>query len=348
MKFFKKLFIFFNILTVLATAVVYLTSYVHPGNLWIFSTAGLLYPMLFFINCFFILYWLFQDVKWMTLSALVVLVGWNYTTGFIGINNDKNDIDKEDLSVVSYNTHFFAGASGTNDDYKIAEVIEFFDRFDDLDVICFQEFNVVFKEDFLRRFKGYRYISMNGKRTAIFSKYPVVNSGEVDFGTRTNSCVWADIEINEDTVRVYSIHLKSNNITRETDNVLENIDIQEKSTWKGARNIIAKYRKTAISRAEQAALVRKNIENCPYPVILAGDFNEPPSSYTYHLLSEEMKDSFRERGGGIGSTYAGRIPFLRIDYILVDKTIDVIGYQVYDISYSDHFPIHSTMRIPEK
>ena len=72
--------------------------------------------------------------------------------------------------------------------------------------------------------------------------------------------------------------------------------------------------------------------------------NEPPSSYTYNVLCKDMQDSFREKATGIKSTYGGRIPFLRIDYILADTRYEVIDYKTYDVEYSDHFPITSILR----
>jgi endonuclease/exonuclease/phosphatase family metal-dependent hydrolase len=77
----------------------------------------------------------------------------------------------------------------------------------------------------------------------------------------------------------------------------------------------------------------------PYPVIAAGDFNDTPLSYTYSILSNKMRDVFYERGKGIGTTYSGKIPFLRIDYILTDLCFTPLKFSIIKKKYSDHYPI---------
>ena len=334
-------------MVILSTLLVYLSSYFPPEKLWIFTTVGLVYPMLFFANCFYILLWLFQDVKWMIPSTLCVLIGWNYTSGFIGINGSNSTVNKEDINILSYNTNFFAGDGSRNGSQIINDFMDFMDGLGEIDILCVQEFNQIYTEAILDHNRGYKMANVGNKRTAIFTSFPIIDSGDIDFGTRTNSCVWADLKINDDTIRVFSTHLKSNNITKETDNVLNNIDLQQGNTWKGARNILSKYRQTAITRAEQAKEIKKHINSTTHPVIVAGDMNEPPSSYTYNLLCDDMKDAFREKASGIESTYGGRIPFLRIDYIFTSKEIDIIDYETYNVNFSDHYPIRSYLRVQE-
>jgi len=77
----------------------------------------------------------------------------------------------------------------------------------------------------------------------------------------------------------------------------------------------------------------------PYPIILCGDFNETPQSYIYKLLSENFDDAFREGGWGIGSTYAGKIPGLKIDHILYPKEMKVLDARVSKVEFSDHYPV---------
>ena len=81
------------------------------------------------------------------------------------------------------------------------------------------------------------------------------------------------------------------------------------------------------------------MNNSPYKVIVCGDFNDTPQSYTYNLLSENLNDSFKTKGVGFGTTYAGSIPALRIDYILTHEKIKVQSHKILKENYSDHFPV---------
>lgn len=300
--------------------------------------------MLFFANCIFIIFWLFNEVRWVIPSILCVVLGWTYTTGFIGLNSGDPDIKSYDISILSYNTNFFAGLKAKGTDNTLYDVTDYIISSAQPRIICLQEFNMKHKGILLQKFEGYNFIDIGNKRTAIVTNYPVIDEGEIDFGTRTNSCVWADMIIESDTVRVYSFHLQSNNITTDADKMLDNIDLQEKSTWNEARIILSKYRSTAVIRAHQAAMIKDHVAQTSYKVILAGDMNEPPSSFTYYKMKDGLKDAFRERASGIGSTYGGRIPFLRIDYIFTDNSYNVVQYRTHSVKYSDHYPISAVLR----
>ena len=95
------------------------------------------------------------------------------------------------------------------------------------------------------------------------------------------------------------------------------------------------YRK----RAEQARTVRAEIEKSPYPVILCGDFNDTPSSYTYHKVAQKLEDAFVEAGNGMGKTYAGIFPSFRIDYIFHDTIFSANQFRTIKADYSDHYPV---------
>jgi len=87
----------------------------------------------------------------------------------------------------------------------------------------------------------------------------------------------------------------------------------------------------------------ENIEECPYPSILTGDFNDTPLSYTYNRLLRGRKDSFVEAGSGFAATFSMFRPLLRIDYILVPEECEVKTHDVDDgTSFSDHYPVIST------
>ena len=81
------------------------------------------------------------------------------------------------------------------------------------------------------------------------------------------------------------------------------------------------------------------------PILLAGDFNDTPVSNTYKRLSVNLIDTFSSAGRGVGTTYAGKIPLLRIDYIFADATFKVVDHQVIDSPVSDHYPIKSVIRL---
>ena len=181
--------------------------------------------------------------------------------------------------------------------------------------------------------------------TTILSEFPIIDAGEIPFGTRTNSCVWADIQTKDHIIRVYNIHLKSNRVSTKTEEILNKGGIQEKETWDDIQGVLGNIRYASKIRVEQAQKVKSHMQQCPYPYVLCGDFNETPQSFVYRMLSKNLQDTFQKKGAGIGSTYAGSIPALRIDFILASSDFKVLDCDILKKAYSDHYPVMTTLAI---
>ena len=77
-------------------------------------------------------------------------------------------------------------------------------------------------------------------------------------------------------------------------------------------------------------------------MLVCGDFNDTPYSYSYKMFSRRLKDSFVSKGNGFGATMnkAG-YPLARIDYQFFDsRRVMCNGFDVIDsLTYSDHFAV---------
>jgi endonuclease/exonuclease/phosphatase family metal-dependent hydrolase len=91
-----------------------------------------------------------------------------------------------------------------------------------------------------------------------------------------------------------------------------------------------------------------HIEKSPYPVIVCGDFNDSPISYCYQSFSDQLIDSFKEAGNGIGSSYAGTMPSYRIDYVFHSDEFKAIRYNTIKDKLSDHYPVTVELAIKTK
>ena len=108
---------------------------------------------------------------------------------------------------------------------------------------------------------------------------------------------------------------------------------------KAVKDLVWKMADNNRKRALQANYIRRQIEQSPYPVIVCGDFNDNPMSYTYFRLSRDRSDSFVEAGSGFGATYSFLWPMLRIDYILYPERFRAVMHKTLKVRYSDHYPI---------
>ncbi|MFM7216862.1 MAG: endonuclease/exonuclease/phosphatase family protein, partial [Bacteroidota bacterium] len=226
------------------------------------------------------------------------------------------------------------------------------------DIICFQEFytsenpkHPMPNRDTLLRVLGAPFSHLRYSITlretdhwgiATYSKFPIVHKGQVRFdGPTNNVCLYSDISVGEDTIRVYNVHLESIRFRKEDYRFIENLgnDEVEQDELAGGLNILRRLKRAFVKRARQVDKIESEVTKSPYPVLLCGDFNDTPTSYAVKQLSTELKDAFRESGRGFGKTYSGPFPSFRIDYIFHDKRIRSFDYQTHHGNLSDHFPI---------
>lgn len=221
------------------------------------------------------------------------------------------------------------------------------------DILAFQEFLQTEELNHIEQIKmetglAYHHVKFshakkNGRKTGLilFSRYPIIQSGQVPFsGSTLNGCLFVDVLKDGDTMRVYNAHLQSIRFKAED---YEYID-EEKEEMRGATRIIRRLKSAFVRREDQVLAIREHMKTCSYPTVIMGDFNDPPMSYTYHKMKEEMLDAFQECGRWMSSTYAGKFPNFRIDYILCSEDRwKVTEYKTLPIRLVDHRPITASL-----
>lgn len=332
-------------LVVLATLISYAAPYINPKYTWLFSIFGLGFPVFLILNFGFVVFWLFQKPKIALISFVCLLLGWNYIQGFVSFNGSDIETKESTLQLVSFNMSnaYFGYDSKKKNMKEVRENYrEITDLLTDADILCFQEVGTDAYKIVKEKFPKF-HIHEISKGAIIISRFPFIKKGEIDFGTITNSCVWADIRLKEDTIRIYSFHLKSNKISTDAEKLAKSDSLTTDRAWYDIKSMLRKFKNNHISRSKQAEKINAHAQKSPYPVILAGDMNDTPVSYTYKVFSDQRTDAFKERGMGLGTTYAGIIPFLRIDYIFLDKSLQVSEFDVIRQKVSDHYPITATV-----
>ena len=167
---------------------------------------------------------------------------------------------------------------------------------------------------------------------AIYSRYPIIRASRMD--TLMNF-VWADIVIkkdknNEDTIRVFNNHLHSTAIRRDDSNYIENHEYLEGDSLGKVHSMVKRLTENNRVRAEQADTLAALVAASPYPVIVCGDFNDTPVSYTYRTVARKLNDPYRKVGRGYSHTYRGFFDMLRIDYIFYSDEFEALSYEVVD------------------
>ncbi|WP_161889165.1 endonuclease/exonuclease/phosphatase family protein [Pontibacter russatus] len=356
----RRIWLVLNIGVVLWVLAGVLCLQVPPQKFWPAGFVAFSLPGALVFNFFFLLYWALRRSWLFVLPLAVLLLGWNYYARLFPINfGQELPQEAKTLQVLSFNTHMFNAYLGqTPREAEAAkEMIEWIAEHP-ADVYCLQEFyskrhsnlyNTISKIGV--RYNKHRFFSVaNIDRekgdigVAIFSKYPIVEKGVINFNkSSANRVIWTDLEVNGDTVRIYAAHLQSMSIKSEDiENTYSAIG-NEESFKKEGRNLARRLRSGFVARGEQVDMLLEHVRESPYRSIVCGDFNDIPFSYTYNELAEELDNAFVEAGAGIGATYNGPLPFLRIDNQFYTDGLRAVKFETHhEMSLSDHYPISAT------
>lgn len=345
----ERLFRWANIGLVLLTLGAYSSSFLSPVTFWPFALPGLFFPWLLLFNVLFIAGWAIARKKYWLLSLGCLLVGWSYVRGVVGLHFGDASDSKEAIGVMTYNCHDFRPPKSPRERIQPEDLGQLIADLKP-SVVCFQEFpgppslSKPYIEYLTQKTPLKYYIKPQRGTLAIFSAYPIGGNDARFFSNNANGYVYADIKANGFTFRVYNVHLQTNAVSRMADRMASSHDLQERETWLRLKGMMGRYGRSARERVQQAREISAAAAKSEHPVVLAGDFNDVPASYTYRTLANGRTDTFKRRGGGLGTTFAGKIPGLRIDYVLADSHFRVLDCEVRPTPYSDHYPVVGWVR----
>ena len=357
-----KLILYINILFAVILLLSYSAPFISPDALLFPAFLGLAYPYLLLINLVFLAYWIIRFRKELLISLIAILIGWGHLMNFLPLNfsseNTTESLPKErSVSIMSYNVRLFDHYQWTKKENSASGMFGLINE-NDPDILCLQEFytrnRIGYRETDVRRaLKDYPYYSVyytvksspnSGVGIATFSKFPIVKTSRIPFDNTVNQAVYTDIATGDDTLRVFNIHLQSIRFGQRNYSFIDSLSIKyPNNQLEEVKDIGMRLKEAFVRRAEQSKIIHNYIEDAPYPVIVAGDFNDTPISFSYRKIKKGLLDAFREVGRGFGNTYAGELPSYRIDFILYSKGLEADSFQRIKSNFSDHYPIISNL-----
>lgn len=352
---FGKLLVF--VLTILALiglvamALSVLNAYVNPKHFIWTTLFGLAFweVLIFNIVVLVLLLLLWSKKAWISILALLVAIpGINKSYSF----GSKEEADNS-IRVMSYNVHMFKHIDGKTDSEDFANQMANQVRDQNPDILCCQEF-AAFKsgvsrpkciEDFAESC-GFQYIYYNRKSNfggnVVFSKYPITKVDEESgFGQENTYGVMVTVDAGEKgKFHVANVHLLSYMITDTEIDLLMNSAERKDNLDTIGKTVLHKLSYAFQKRSEELDNVLTTMPPVAGPVIMCGDFNEPPLSYNYRQMQKAgFVDTFTKVGRGIKPTYAGKLPLLRIDYIWANDKVKPLNFKRLRYKASDHYPI---------
>ncbi|QCE42100.1 endonuclease/exonuclease/phosphatase family protein [Psychroserpens sp. NJDZ02] len=329
LKFSEKVVFFINSVVAFLLLLSYVLPNIPPKTFATLSVLSLGVPFLILLNVLFFVYWLFKIKKQLLLSLVVITIGYFLFGSLYKFSNWEAD-GTEGLTVMNYNVRLFNFYEWIPEKGIDKKLVEFVKK-EKPQVLNIQEYHLQDNLDF--SFFKYKYVKLEGEKSkvgqAIFSQFPIINSGSVDFPNTANNAIFADIVKGKDTIRVYNLHLQSLRINPR----------EQRLTTENSEKLINGIGEAFKLQQSQTELFLKHKNKSPYKVIISGDFNNSAFSYVYKTIRGDMKDSFKQQGNGFGRTYNFKFFPLRIDFLLVDKSWTVDNFKTYDVEYSDHYPI---------
>jgi len=365
-NFFHRLLFIINIILLSLLIFSYVAPYIPPKCFLLVAFLGLAYPYLLIANLLFIIIWILLHRYIFLYSLIAILIGFNHIGKFIQFKCNLFESEKQlppnnstNIKILSFNVRLFDYyKQNKNNPNTRTDIFKFIEK-EKPDIACFQEYlsfnyagNKFVNTDSIMKINGLKYhssyeIKKDNKTikemyVATFSRFPIINKGLIPLDNKKKyKCNYVDIKIYNKIIRIYNVHLESIRFGKEDYEFIEDIDEQSnQNKIKRIYNIISKIGKAYLKRNEEVNILRQELENCPYPYIICGDFNDTPISYTYNQISKNLYDGFVESGCGIANTYVGSFPSFKIDYIMYSKKFNSKKFNIYKkIRLSDHYPI---------
>lgn len=356
----KRFFIYANVLVVLLFLLSCLIPLLHPQQWWWVSMMGLSFPILFFgVLCFFFGWLVLLKFELLFISLFALAIGYKSIAVFIGFNAPhtfNTSKTSSTIRVASWNVaRFIEMARNNNKGSVIRKKMLALIKEQQADILCLQEFYTSENPGYYNNIQtiqtelGFPYYyfpyDKDGDRnyysSIIFSRFPIVDSAFLRFPrpSQPEALVQADIKVGNDTVRIFTTHLQSQRFDKMDYWRMEKIKSREDSLWYHSIPIVGKLKRAMVIRSTQADIIEQVRNNAPYPVLMTGDLNDVPNSYTYFKVRGPLKDAFLESGYGIGRTFRSLSPTLRIDYIFTDPRFSVLQFKRVRKDYSDHYMI---------
>lgn len=333
---FDKFVFFLNSIIATTLLLSYILPYIEPERSAFVSVLSLTVPFLIIVNILFLIYWLLKIKKQLLLSLIVLVIGFNHMASLYKFSASKQVEDEDNIAVMNYNVRLFNVFNWLPNKNITAEITAFIkDR--NPDIISMQEYR---PDNDLSLKEYFKFEVLSGNKVkngqAIFSKFPIINKGSIEFPNTYNNAIFVDVVRAEDTIRIYNVHLQSLKIDASTD-PLKN---------ETSENLFKRVGNTFRLQQMQADLFLDHKAASPYKVIICGDFNNTAYSYVYNTIKgDDLSDAFVEAGNGFGRSFDFKFFPVRIDFIMVDQSFIVNSFKTFDVKLSDHFPIITRVKV---
>ena len=346
-----------NLATVIIMLLVGYSDRLNPADHPLLSTMGMAFPFFLLVNIAFLFFWLIFKWRMIWISVLGLVCAYVPINIYMPLNS-RQDIPEGALKLVSYNVCAYGG------NYKYEQgfetVLKYFVE-QEPDIICVQEDVDTWRRYVFREYeKHWAYndtiVICNSVESfntlGIHTRFPIIKRERIEYASLANGSAAWWLKVGKDTLVVVNNHFEGchlNNDDRAQYRQIIKGELPSDSARAESKLLLIKLAEANAKRSNQVRAVLRYVEeHSQYPIIVCGDFNDNPISYSRHAMAEQLTDCFRETGRGIGLSYNQKAFSFRIDHIFCSKQLQPYNCKVdVEMDASDHYPILCWLKMAE-
>ena len=347
-----------NIATIIVMCLVGYSDRLNPADHPVLSCIGMTFPIFLLINMFFLFFWLIFRFRMAWIPILGYLLAYTPISIYMPLNLKSSTPPDDAIKVISYNVSIYSGnhkyeqGFETIRDYLFDQNPDIVCLQEDLDTwrrYCFQQYKKKFAYNDTVHFNNGEISNSIG----IHTRFPIIRKERIPYKSECyGSAAWY-LQVGNDTLMVINNHFEGTHLSKEDRQVYRDIidgDMKGNAARKESKKLLVTLAESSMKRAPQVEAVRRYIESHrQYPIILCGDFNDNPISYSHHQIAQVLNDCFVETGRGLGLSFYQKGFYFRIDHIFHSDNITAYNCKVDSkIDASDHYPISCWLKIGGK
>ena len=338
-----------NVATVIVMLLVGYSDRLNPADHPLLSTAGMTLPFFLLINLGFLFFWIVFKWRMVWIPVAGFLFAYVPISIYIPLNM-RQKVPDGAIKFMSYNVCAYSGNLRYDNGF---EAVRTYLAEEEPDIVCTQE-----DIDTWRRFVMQEYaklfahndtmvISQSRKSfnsLGIHTRFPIVKRERINYPSTANGSVAWWLKVDGDTLIVVNNHFESCHLDTNDRKQYRHIirgEMNRDSARAESKLLLIKLAEANAKRSSQIRAVRHYVEeHANHPVVVCGDFNDNPISYSRHAMSQGLTDCYRETGRGLGLSYNQKAFAFRIDHVFCSK--DILPYNCKvdsKMDASDHYPM---------
>ena len=341
-----------NVASIVLMLLVGYSDRLDPQEHPLLSCLGLTFPAFLVVNFCFLVFWAMLSLKRVLVPFVGFLLCYVPVRTYFPLNLGSSE--EPDLKLVTYNVAGYSADEAGVRGGGLEGALDYVARQQDADIVCLQE--VTLKEKDKERFLNVfpyiesQYFKTTGSGVTLLSKYPVTGSEAVEYGDGDFVSKAFTLDVNGSSVMVINNHLETAGLSSSDRHDFHSMVHGNKDTEvarQESKRLLVKLGEHNAVRARQVRALARFVErHAGVPVILCGDFNDSPISYSRYVVGKHLTDCFRESGNGPGWSFWRDAIRVRIDYVFCSSQLTPVSCKVDNsVQSSDHYPMICTLKM---